>query len=528
MQQNRREQAIANCIMMIDARLRYNRALKEYILELNEYQILEYMHSSGIVLSTKALELGECKVDCLRFMHVEFVQSIDEDLQTLIEFRKYFSNMHFGEQYVLEALLHIQIQTTLEEENQLKETTLHNRIEATKKAKARREGKKYIPTQYDNRPEVQNELPLLRKLKEVLLDIIADTMVRGFLSKVEIKETDNMHFIISFTRTYYNRIESQKQIKIKELKEKFEEFCAWLEVSKINKPEIMGDILIFLTLYKEYFDKLAGKNGNLGRKDIIDAYIFFYNASDGIANLVSALENEIQTIKQEIQEIQEKADVEYAKEKERLTALKLTEQEKELRLNEEKLKLAQYKKQLLEETENARQAKAREWKSLVEANRQEKYARQAKAISDAIVTKTSSAGELESTYKVPDELVAKNQDLLIKLFERETKEISYAEAVRIIERLGGRISCKAGSHQTIIFDGAVFNYITPYSYGCGTLAKGTLVKPHGTTVVLRGNSFKLFRSTIISVLSPECVAKLDASTNGPLVLPRKRAPGLTL
>lgn len=122
-----------------------------------------------------------------------------------------------------------------------------------------------------------------------------------------------------------------------------------------------------------------------------------------------------------------------------------------------------------------------------------------KAITDDKQIFSQDNGRLHSQFKLSDEIIQKNQIELVNILSQETQEISFAKAVTLIERLGGKVICNGGSHHKIIFCESVFSYIEQDS---AKFVAG-LPRPHGPGTKLRRFELSLLKNAILSLLSDD-------------------------
>lgn len=495
-----RQSIIRKACELIDARIRYNIALQKELRGYNDEQIKVYF--SAIIDTISVQEIRN-----------DFITDvINGDITTLKETKK-----------IIETGL-------VDKRDQLKLTLLmYNRI---KPEEILIQHRKMAQANWDKRIAKGEKLPArsftnikgtseyytfveLQKICDNLLEPIAQELFSKYLNTIDpgslpfaVMNVDDFKKLLE---RCHNKLENIKKNIIK-LDVIFEEFKAFL-YDITNKYSAYIDISNtwlsgYRTLVQEH--KHEQLISNEIQISILQPYHTIYDLKYEIEELTKICDAMLQE-QSEYTKKQKLDQDRFAEKLAKKTHEKKLQDTKDALLKkqaDEQRAVQQYSEFLAEQerikTEN--EAKQKQVSEAITArhkiieekrikNEERKIEARKAVLSEAKII-VSADGRMHSKLQLPEETIESNRNELANILSQETQEISFNKAVKLIEHLGGTVTCNGGSHHKITFNGSVFSYINKENL---KFVAG-LPRPHNGDTTLRRFELGLLKDAIRSIL----------------------------
>ncbi len=555
-----KEQAIARILEIIHARVRFNQELRSYLGDASFADAKKYLLRVCPEFRYN-YDSATDKAAAIETLRKTYIYLISKDLERLAEQKENIEAILKNDTpiNVLTAVITLFYEIEQEKHNII----IRNNAAAERKRslarQARNEVKQQLSSTSSSKASIKSAATTAARLavtqeydyldaaekSELALyeEILALLFTSNIAGQIE-KDCIERNLILKFVPdgTYSLGLQNRFTRNLKPMANRILEMAKQFIGLQNLTPEIRNELGNEINrLYSSLMSIVGnGENRAIDFKSSAAQYNFILNLPTIVDELERRIKEEIAAeqawkdeqdrISQEEQKrVQELAAVEAAREHQRILDLHLAEIEQEQLLAAQKEKQKEQEVLAKKEQEEKlaaaaelRKTQLTQRKAEVEANRIKNEVARRKArlasIKDSQKITTNQDGSIQSSFKLPDEIIQENSTALLELFDHAITTIPYRQAVKLISDLGGEIDTSSGSsHQRIIFNGCIYSDIeavetestqeTETSSATAHVKKGFARKSE-----ICGFNLKLLRNAIACVLPEDWKSKLKANT----------------
>ena len=527
----KRAKALRKALDIVEARLRYNEALKDELARSTPEELRAFFykyHPNYRKIIDESLNDAEKLSLNIELCKNALIVGIDEDLNTLQTLATVLNKYSEDEAYILSIayLLHLHISLETREIDAARALN----AERTKNfdRAARKADPKFVDKSEFSELCTYNDIMRIFEHAE-LFGLRENAFFGSYSTFIKTRDHKSIFFILS---PQFERLLDKNSTAIatalknlKTLSDFHHDLVADLEV-KLNNAT---------TILKLCQDFMAQENRNESafpdQHRLMQSFNKGYNLKAELKHISEQIQRAITEdcewkAEQEKQQRQ-REEQRRKQEKQEQQRLKLAAKQaninkeasaREAELKRQEAKLALEARLKIEQEEQQQRVEARllanvRWKQEVEARKAEKelakrseVAQFAQAVTNNKTIYTDDRGMLQSTFQLPREIIDAHKDEIKELLSDACRSISYKKAVVLIKRLGGNVDVATGSsHQKIIFDGTVYQFIEePGKFVAG------LPRPHAGETELKRFELNLLKTVVRSVLPKEVRIDLEA------------------